>query len=337
MKQPSLQPAESRWPHRLALLLACATFPLLWVGGLVTSYDAGMAVPDWPTTYGYNLFLYPWQTWVLGPWDLFIEHGHRLFAAAVGMLTIALLAAIGLRERRKWVWYAALGALALVCIQGVLGGMRVQLGERTLARIHGCVGPLFFGYAAALVAFTSKWWASATARIDSRAAGLHRLAIATAAVAYVQLVLGACIRHRPDGMTAGQFRLIGMFHFIMAGVLALHVALVAARIVRHFRDERILLRPALILCGLLIVQIGLGLATWVTNYGVPAWFSGYSWAANYTVEAKSPLQIHVTTAHVAFGSLIFAISITLVLRSLRLAHVEPHPSPAGGKLIGVAA
>ena len=64
----------------------CATFPLIWVGGLVTTYDAGMAVPDWPNTYGYNLFLYPWQTWLSGPWDLFIEHGHRLLGALVGMI-----------------------------------------------------------------------------------------------------------------------------------------------------------------------------------------------------------------------------------------------------------
>ncbi len=66
------------------MLLVCATFPLIWIGGLVTTYDAGMAVPDWPNTYGYNLFLYPWQTWVSGPWNLFIEHGHRLFGAVVG-------------------------------------------------------------------------------------------------------------------------------------------------------------------------------------------------------------------------------------------------------------
>ena len=76
---------RSPWPHRLAVLLVCATFPLIWVGGLVTTYDAGMAVPDWPTTYGYNLFLYPWQTWLAGPWDLFIEHGHRLLGSLGGL------------------------------------------------------------------------------------------------------------------------------------------------------------------------------------------------------------------------------------------------------------
>ena len=77
---------NSKAPGRIAgpCALVCATFPLIWVGGLVTTYDAGMAVPDWPNTYGYNLFLYPWQTWIDGPWDLFIEHGHRLFGALVG-------------------------------------------------------------------------------------------------------------------------------------------------------------------------------------------------------------------------------------------------------------
>src|SRR5438105_1159735 len=91
-------PPSSPWPHRLAVLLACATFPLLWVGGLVTSYDAGMAVPDWPTTFGYNPFLYPWATWIFGPWDLFIEHGHRLLGAVVGLLTIALAVALWRRD-----------------------------------------------------------------------------------------------------------------------------------------------------------------------------------------------------------------------------------------------
>ena len=81
----------NRWSRRLALLLTVLTFPLIWVGGLVTTTDAGMAVPDWPNTYGYNMLLYPWESWLLGPWDLFIEHGHRLLGALVGMVTIALM------------------------------------------------------------------------------------------------------------------------------------------------------------------------------------------------------------------------------------------------------
>ena len=82
---------ESPWPHRWAVALVCATFPLIWIGGLVTTYGAGMAVPDWPNTYGYNLFLYPWQTWLYGPSKLFIEHGHRLFGSLVGLVTIGFV------------------------------------------------------------------------------------------------------------------------------------------------------------------------------------------------------------------------------------------------------
>ena len=124
---------DSRWPHRLAVVLVCATFPLIWVGGLVTTYDAGMAVPDWPTTYGYNLFLYPWTTWVAGPWDLFIEHGHRLLGALAGMLTIALTVAVFLRDGRLWMRLVVVAALCLVIFQGVIGGQRGEGGRHRAA------------------------------------------------------------------------------------------------------------------------------------------------------------------------------------------------------------
>ena len=148
----------STWPHRWAIVLACATFPLVWVGGLVTTTDAGMAVPDWPTTYGYNLFLYPWQSWLSGPWDLFIEHGHRLLAASVGMLTIGLLVLLLRTEDRSWMKGLGFAALGLVIFQGVLGGLRVLFDDRTLAMFHGCTGPLFFALTVAIAAFTSPRW-----------------------------------------------------------------------------------------------------------------------------------------------------------------------------------
>src|SRR4029434_11195895 len=94
----------SVWPHRLAVVLACATFPLLFIGGLVTSKGAGLAMPDWPTTFGYNMFLYPWSKMV---GNIFYEHSHRLVASAVGLLAIALTMAFWLRERRHllaWLW-----------------------------------------------------------------------------------------------------------------------------------------------------------------------------------------------------------------------------------------
>jgi len=332
----SNQPA-SPWPHRLAVLLACATFPLVWIGGLVTSSKAGMAVPDWPTTYGYNPFLYPLATWWHASWDVFVEHGHRLFGAAVGLLAIILVLFVWACDWRKWLRWAAVGALALVCLQGVLGGLRVKFDDATFARIHGCIGPLFFAYTAALVAFTSRWFADSPRPVAAPAGRLQRLAISTAALAYVQIVLGALLRDRPYDASMGEFRAVGLAHFLMALALAAHVVLVVIRVVRGFRGERLLRRPAFVLCGLIVLQIGLGLATWVTHYGFPAWLSGFSWAANYTVTDQSSAQVQIATAHVATGALIFATAVVLAVRSLRLYQAEPRVLHAGGKLAGVAA
>src|SRR5499427_9454927 len=101
----------SPWPHRLAVATACATFPLLFIGGLVTSKGAGLAVPDWPTTFGHNMFLYPWSKMV---GNIFYEHSHRLVASFVGLLTIVLTVTIWLCESRMWLRWLALGALGLV-------------------------------------------------------------------------------------------------------------------------------------------------------------------------------------------------------------------------------
>src|SRR3954464_5062049 len=98
----------------LAIVMCCATFPLVWVGGLVTTYQAGMAVPDWPNTYGYNLFLYPLSTWISGPWNLFVEHGHRLFASLIGLLTIAFCVTVWRTGQPRWL--RVLGATALAAI-----------------------------------------------------------------------------------------------------------------------------------------------------------------------------------------------------------------------------
>ena len=321
--------APSRLAHRLAVLLVCTTGLLLWVGGLVTSYDAGMAVHDWPTTFGYNMFLFPWPTWLLGPWDVFIEHGHRLLATVIGMLTIALVVAVAWNDRRRWLLYAAVGALALVCFQGVLGGMRVRLGERTLAQLHGCVGPLFFAMAVALASFTSRWWAAPATKLNrvqqQRAGGLKRLAVATTLLAYLQLVLGGFVRHVPDGASPATFRMVVIFHLLVAVALTGHILWLAVRILRNFRSERLLRRPALVLVALVLGQLALGAGAWVMHYGMPTWLADYSWASRYTVIAKSPWQIHVTTAHVVVGSLILATSVALALRSLRLLRTDGQP------------
>lgn len=317
---------NSPWPHRLAVALVCATFPLVWVGGLVTTHDAGMAVPDWPNTYGYNLFLYPWSEWFLGPWDLFIEHGHRLFAAAVGLLCIVFVIVVWRAESRRWVRHAALLALVLVIAQGVLGGMRVVLDERTLAMIHGCVGPLFFTYCVLLATITSRSWREqrrATAR-DSRLAAVLAAALITTLVAYMQLLAGAQLRHVGPSVEPTTFRALVVFHLIGAGaVLICSVYLAAGR--RGRTSDRWLRVPTRWLVALVALQIALGGGAWVVNYGWPAWFGEYPWAAQWLVNAdgalaaKGHIQANVTTAHVATGSLILAVAAMIALRAARLA------------------
>src|SRR6478752_723114 len=226
----SISPSRSSpWPQRLAVALALVTFPLIWVGGLVTTYKAGMAVPDWPGTYGYNLFLYPWQTWLAGPWDLFIEHGHRLLGASAGILAIGLVVAVLVTDRRPGLVAAACGALVLVIFQGALGGARVRLDARLLAMLHGCVGPLFFAYLAGLVVVTSNWWHEAEQLSSPDGQRLTRAAWTTAVIVYLQLVLGAVVRHVPLGAAPGIFRAALVCHLVLAIALVGHIVMLAVR------------------------------------------------------------------------------------------------------------
>lgn len=301
----------------------CATFPLIWVGGLVTTYDAGMAVPDWPSTYGYNLFLYPWQTWVAGPWDLFIEHGHRLLGATVGLIAIGFVVAVFRCETRTWMRWAALAALAAVVFQGVLGGQRVLLDSRTLAMIHGCFGPAFFALCVALAAATSTWWRQANDQVANgpSAAGdvspLFRLAIITTVLAYLQLTLGAQLRHRDEASSPGHFQGIVVMHLLVAAALAAHAVLVWRRARRMHSDLPGPARPAAALALLVAIQLGLGIGTWVFKYGWPVWFGQYAWAQGHVNVDKSLPEVLVTTLHVAVGSLILATSLLVSLRAGR--------------------
>jgi heme a synthase len=330
----------SPWPHRLAVVLACATFPLLWVGGLVTTTKAGMAVPDWPTTYGYNMFLYPWQSWLAGPWDLFVEHGHRLLASSVGLLTIALVAVTWRSCERRWVRNLTVAALVLVIFQGVLGGMRVLLDERTLAMLHGCTGPLFFALTVALAAVTSQTWKNG--RLESSAASpassiVRWLAVATSVLVYLQLVFGAVLRHVPVESEPAAFLLAVRLHLFLAGVLTLHIVLLAWLVVRHERRVRPLLRLALGLVAIVGLQLALGAATWIVKFAVPAWAEGLVSNSALTLRADDWFQTNIITAHVAVGSLLLAASVATALVAWRLLATDSLSlSQAATRKIGVA-
>jgi cytochrome c oxidase assembly protein subunit 15 len=342
----------SPWPRRWALVLACATFPLVWVGGLVTTTDAGMAVPDWPSTYGYNLFLYPWQTWLAGPWDIFVEHGHRLLGAAVGLITIALLAVLWRSDDRVWLRWLGLAALALVIFQGVLGGMRVLFDERTLAMFHGTTGPLFFGLTVAMVVFTSRRWRQdsppfqrvadqssppfqgvanqAFPPFQGGARGgfspasapwarqISLLAIVACVLVYLQIVLGAVLRHVPIDSEPATFALAVRFHLFLAAVLSLHIVVLARSVLQQARHTKPLGALAWLLVGLLTAQLALGAGTWVVRFAAPAWAPQWLAFGRAAVQEGGWLQTHVITAHVAVGSLLFAAVLALALFAVRL-------------------
>jgi cytochrome c oxidase assembly protein subunit 15 len=300
-------------------VLACATFPLLWVGGLVTTTDAGMAVPDWPTTYGYNLFLYPWTTWLAGPWDLFVEHGHRLLGATVGLITIGLVAVLWRTKERRWVRWLGVAALALVIFQGMLGGMRVRLDERTLAMLHGCTGPLFFALTIAMAVVTSSRWRTGDlARSSASAAHIRRLAVVTCILVYLQILVGAVVRHVPVATEPTTFVHAIRFHLFLAAILTLHIALLVGSVWRRARGIQPLRGLASTLAALLAVQLTLGAATWVVKFAAPSWAP--LWISNLrgAVQEGGWLQTHVITAHVAGGSLLLATALALALYTHRL-------------------
>ena len=185
--------------HLLALLTAAATFPLIFMGGLVTSKQAGLSVPDWPNSYGYNMFLFPIRLWQGG---IFFEHLHRLMATAVGFLAIVLVLAAWKVENRKWVRWLMAGVLGMVIFQGVMGGLRVLLLKLNYAIIHACIAQAFFCLAALAAVVTSKWWIEAPdlSNIATGSEKLIRVGIVAVTVIYSQLIVGAVMRHYEAGL-----------------------------------------------------------------------------------------------------------------------------------------
>jgi cytochrome c oxidase assembly protein subunit 15 len=303
MPTPGNYAAErgSLWPHRLALLTTIATFPLLFVGGLVTSLGAGLAVPDWPTTFGYNMFLYPWSKMVGG---IFYEHSHRLIGSLVGLLTILLAGTLWYKESRRWLRWLGVAALVMVIMQGVLGGLRVVLLQQTLAIIHACFAQAFFALAASLTLFTStEWHEYPGSKIAVDTGQVRRLGLFTLGVLYTQLILGAILRHTGMGVSV---------HLFGAALVAIHVLLVTSRVYQYHVDLPTLVRSASVLRWLLWVQLVLGLGAYLGKFtliGAPS----------------NPFVVILTTSHVVVGALMLVTCLLLTLRAYRLLDT-PHPA-----------
>ena len=306
---------DSPWPHRFAVGLVCGTFLLICVGELLTTQQAGMAIPDWPSTHGYNLLLFPWWTWISGPGEILLGHGHRLLGVLVGLMSIALTVAIWLRDSRVWMRLVAVAGLAVLIVQGVLGGQRVLQDSVLLANLHGCLGPAFFAICVAIAVFASGRWKDASpVNLRCGAGWLRYLAVATTCFAYVQLVLGVQLRQVPVYADVGAFRGALFLHLFAAAVLTVQIVLLAMGVLRRHRDEAGLLWPALGLSVLITLQLLLGAGTWVVQYSWPSWMSGYRWTAAYTIQAGGTLQTLTVTAHAVTGSLILVTALLLALR-----------------------
>ncbi len=313
--------------HRLAVALTVSVFPLIWVGGLVTTYDAGMAVPDWPGTYGENMFAY--QAWLFGPFDLMVEHGHRLLGSLSGLLCIGLVVAAYLRDERVWFRKWSVFVLAAVIAQGVLGGVRVLLDERTAAMIHGCTGPLFFAIATATAVMSSRWWFERNGqRIPDRGVGpgavgqyaTGRFIALTASVltvtSYCQLIVGAQLRHTTGAVSPNEFKGFVHLHLGLAALVFLVALVLTLSVVAASGTPKQVRRVSLLLAIVVLCQIGLGIGTWLVNYALP-WAELNATLAAYTIAAKGYWESMVVTAHQATGSLIISLATVTSMKAWR--------------------
>lgn len=285
--------------HRLAVLTASVALIPILMGALVTTKDAGMAFPDWPSSDGQNMFLYPW---LKAAGDKFLEHGHRLAGILIGVTSIALAATAWQNERRGWVRWLASGVLMAVIAQGILGGQRVLLDQRGLAFLHGSFAALVLALMASLALVTSRGWFAASARDVRRPLGrLRLLALATCCSVFVQYLLGGLLRHR--GMALHEH--LG-FAFVAALMVVWLAMSAAASGIAWLRV------PASVLALLTIVQLALGAGAWVTRFG----FGGH------VAVVGSVEQIVMRTSHVVCGMSLFVATVILTVRIARLQRLS---------------
>jgi cytochrome c oxidase assembly protein subunit 15 len=301
--------------HRFSQLVVGCTVLLVLAGSLVTSTGSGLAVPDWPTTYGWNMFTFPPSKWVGG---IFYEHGHRLIASGVGFLTIILAAWLWLAEPRRWMKRLGVAALAAVIAQGVLGGLTVLFFlPDAISTAHAGLAEIFFCLTVAIALFTSRGWIETAGGVDDRM--LRAVATLTTALVYTQIVVGAVMRHSGAGLAIPDFPLmfgglvpdhwssaiaIHFAHRVGALIVTAAVLATAAHVWYHHRGQRELTRPALLIVGLVAVQVTLGALTVLSRRAVA-----------------------INSAHVVCGALVLATSLVITLRSWRVRFAEVRLKP----------
>jgi heme a synthase len=349
---PSLVQTQNYNPsvHRLALITAAATFPLIFMGGLVTSHQAGMSVPDWPNSWGYNMFTFPPSKWVGG---ILFEHTHRLAASVVGLLSIALMTVTWISDQRRWMRWTSVALFFAVSMQGVIGGLRVVRSDLDLAIVHGCVAQLFFCFIAAFCVLTSRFWSERRAIPPSPAIRtVLYLSLTTVAIILAQLIVGAIMRHSDAGLAIpdfptsyghwlpptridAAFRQEAIHHFgtelglsrvtlfqiwihfahrIGATLVSISVTTLAATILLRLGGQPAFTRPAWAALALLLTQVTLGILT---------------------VLMRKPADI--ASAHVAVGALLLVTTWVIAMRAIGVVHAAKEQSPAERELQYVAA
>lgn len=289
----------NRGVHRFALLVATATFFLIIAGALVTSNDAGLATEDWPLSNG--------QFFPEMVGNLFWEHGHRLVASTVGLLTIGLVIFLFAKEKRPWVKRLGLVALAGVIAQGLLGGLTVKLMlPLAVSTAHATLAQLFFCTTVSLAVFTSPSWIQSKPSFEEQGSlQVRYLCLAAAAIICVQLVIGATLRHSATWDKPLPTDLL-LAHVGGAVAVTVILASTAFLIIRRYRGQTFLTRPVGVALALLGLQLLLGVAAYLTRSASP----------------NDPQPLHpmvgVTVAHVACGALVFATTIVLTLRAFKV-------------------